>query len=220
MFSGCGTRANSSTNANNEPPVVDITTAQAVVRPIPTYIEATGNLASDAQTDVAPAVAGKIAEVNFEIGSYVTKGSVLVRLDPRDAALRLEQARAQLEQQRKAVQQAEANVNQAIANLRQTQARLGIKDGETFNIESFSQVRSVRAQLELAEKELKRTERLLETGDVSRAAYDQRRAQRDQLLGQLDEARSNAAVATRAVNSAQAAVDAARSAVGGARAAV
>ena len=220
VSSGCGTRANSGANANAEPPIVDITTVRAVVRPIPTYIEATGNLASDAQTDVAPAVAGKIAEVNFEIGSYVTKGSVLVRLDPRDAALRLEQARAQLEQQRKAVQQAEANVNQAIANLRQTQARLGIKDGETFNIESFSQVKSVRAQLELAEKELRRTERLLETGDVSRAAYDQRRAQRDQLLGQLDEARSNAAVATRAVNSAQAAVDAARSAVGGARAAV
>ena len=126
------------------------------------------------------------------------------------AQLRLEQARAQLEQQRKAVQQAEANVNQAIANLRQTQARLGIKDGETFNIESFSQVKSVRAQLELAEKELRRTERLLETGDVSRAAYDQRRAQRDQLLGQLDEARSNAAVATRAVNSAQVSAFAAR----------
>lgn len=222
IASGCGSSANSATtaNANNQPQIVDVTTAQAVIQPIPSYIEATGNLASDAQTDVAPAVSGKIVEVNFDIGSYVQQGDVLVRLDNRDAAIRLDQAKAQVEQQRKAVGQAEANVDQAIANLRQTQARLGVKDGETFQIRDFSQVKSITAQLELAEKELRRTERLLETGDVSKSAYDQRKSQRDALIGQLDEARSNAAVAIRAINTAQAAVDAARASVLGARAAV
>jgi RND family efflux transporter MFP subunit len=78
----------------------------------------------------------------------------------------------------------------------------------------------VTAQLELAEIELRRTERLLETGDVSRSAYDQRKSQRDALLGQLDEARSNAAVAIRAINTAQAAVGTARAAAAGARAAI
>src|SRR3982751_4237940 len=78
-------------NANAQPTVVDVTTAQAVVRPIPSYFEATGNLASDAQTDVAPTVAGKVVEVNFDIGSYVQQGSVLVRLDARDANIRLQQ---------------------------------------------------------------------------------------------------------------------------------
>ncbi|MCC7307810.1 MAG: hypothetical protein IT173_09595, partial [Acidobacteria bacterium] len=68
-LTGCGASANTAANANAEPQVIDVKTAQAVVKPIPTYIEATGNLASDAQTDVAPAVAGKIAEVNFDIGS-------------------------------------------------------------------------------------------------------------------------------------------------------
>ena len=222
IASGCGSSANSATtaNANNQPQIVDVTTAQAVIQPIPSYIEATGNLASDAQTDVAPAVSGKIVEVNFDIGSYVQQGDVLVRLDNRDAAIRLDQAKAQVEQQRKAVGQAEANVDQAIANLRQTQARLGVKDGETFQIRDFSQVKSITAQLELAEKELRRTERLLETGDVSKSAYDQRKSQRDALIGQLDEARSNAAVAIRAINTAQAAVDAVRASVLGARAAV
>jgi RND family efflux transporter MFP subunit len=221
ISTGCGSRANSApANANTEPQVVDVTTAPAVIMPIPSYIEATGTLASDAQTDVAPAVAGKIVEVNFDIGSYVTQGSVLVRLDARDANIRLEQARAQLAQQQQAVQQADAGVQQAIANLRQTQARLGVGDGESFRIEDFSQVRSVSAQLELAERELRRTEKLVESGDVSRSAYDQRRAQRDQLLGQLDEARSNAAVAIRAISTAQAAVEAQRAAAGGARAAV
>jgi len=208
------------TNANAAPSIVDVTTAQAVVRQIPTYFEATGNLASDAQTDVAPAVGGKIVQVNFDVGSYVNKGDVLVRLDDRDARIRVEQAQAQVEQQRKAVAQTEANVEQAIAGLRQTQARLGVTDGETFNIENFSQVKSIRAQLELAEKELTRATRLLETGDVARTIYDQRKAQRDQLLGQLDEARSNAAVAVKAISTAQAQVNTARTAVGNARAAV
>ena len=144
----------------------------------------------------------------------------MVRLDDRDARIRLEQTQAQVEQQKKSVIQAEANVNQAIATLRQTQVRLGVKDGETFEIKNFSQVKSVVAQLELADKELTRTTRLLETGDVSRQLYDQRKSQRDALLGQLDEARSNAAVAIRAINTAQAQVDTARTAVGIQRAAV
>ncbi len=222
LASGCGSNANSATtvNANNQPEIIDVTTAQAVIQPIPSYIEATGNLISDAQTDVAPAVGGKIVEVNFDIGSYVQTGDVLVRLDSRDANIRLEQAKAQVEQQRQAVQQAEANVQQAIANLRQTQARLGVKDGETFQIKDFSQVKTFTAQLELAEKELRRTERLLESGDVSKSSYDQRKSQRDALLGNLDEARSNAAVAIRAINTAQAAVDTARASVKGAQAAV
>lgn len=222
IAAGCGSQANSATNnsANNVPTTIDITTAQASIQAIPSYIEATGNLASDAQTDVAPAVGGKIVEVNFDIGSYVNQGDVLVRLDSRDANIRLEQARAQLEQQRQAVLQADANVDQALASLRQTQARLGVRDGETFQIKDFSQVKSVTAQLELAEKELRRTEKLLETGDVSRSAYDQRKSQRDALLGQLDEARSNAAVAIRAINTAQAAVDSARAAANSVRATI
>ncbi|MGC2238995.1 MAG: efflux RND transporter periplasmic adaptor subunit [Pyrinomonadaceae bacterium] len=218
--SGSKAANNANANANSAPAIVDVTTAQAVVKEIPTYFEATGNLASDAQTDVAPTVGGKIVAVNFDIGSYVNRGDVLVQLDNRDAQIRLEQARAQVEQQRKSVQQAEANVEQAIASLRQTQSRLGIGDGETFNIETFSQVKSIKAQLELAEKELTRTTRLLETGDVSRASYDQRKSQRDALLGQLDEARSNAAVAVKAIDTARAQVNTARTNVGIARAAV
>ena len=96
------------------------------------------------------------------------KGSVLVRLDDRDARIRIEQAEAQAVQQQK-------SVGQAVAALRQAQVRLGVKDGETFDIETFSQVKSVSANLVLAEKELARAQRLFDSGDVSRSA---RRASR------------------------------------------
>jgi RND family efflux transporter MFP subunit len=207
LSAGCGRATTANANiANSQPAIVDVTTTQAVVNPIPTYFEATGNLASDAQTDVAPAVSGKIAEVNFDVGSFVTKGSVLVRLDARDAQIRLEQAEAQVEQQR-------SGVDQAVAALRQAQARLGLKEGQSFNIETFSQVKSIKANLDLAEKEYERSERLFNTGDISKSILDTRRSQRDALLGQLDEARSNAAVASRAVNAAEAAVATARTGV-------
>lgn len=213
---GCGRGAANSAanaNANSQSATIDVTTTQAVVKSIPTYFEATGNLAGDAQTDVAPVVGGKVVEVNFDVGSYVTKGSVLVRMDDRDARIRLEQALAQLEQQKK-------NVGTAVAALRQAQIRLNVKDGEAFDIETFSQVKSTRANLVLADKELARAEKLYATGDVSKSVVDQRRAQRDALLGQLDEARSNAAVAVKAISSAEAQVAAARSGIATAEAAV
>ena len=97
--------------------------------------------------------------------------------------------------------------------MRQAQIRLGIKDGESFDIATFSQVKSVTAQLVLAEKELTRAQRLFDTGDVSKSMLDMRRSQRDALIGQLDEARSNAAVAVRAINSAEAAVATAKTGV-------
>ncbi|MCU0238376.1 MAG: efflux RND transporter periplasmic adaptor subunit [Pyrinomonadaceae bacterium] len=232
LFVGaCGGKtAENSANANSadsKTQIVDIKTTSAIQRDLPTYFEATGTLASDAQTDVAPTIGGKIIEVNFDVGSYVNKGDVLVRLDPRDAQIRLETAEAQVNQQRNLVKQAEAQVeqsrqgvktaqaqvDQAIANLRQAQIRLNVKDGEIFDIETFSQVRSVNAQLALAEKELGRAERLLATGDVSKSLRDQRLSQRDALLGQLAEARSNAAVAVKAIETARSAVNTAKQGV-------
>lgn len=206
-------------NADNQPTVVDTTTQPAIVRNLPTYFEATGTLASDAQTDVAPAVGGKITAVNFDIGSYVQKGSVLIQLDDRDARIRLEQTQAQVNQAESNVRQAQAQVEAARANVRQTQARLGLTEGSNFDIETFSQVRATQAQLNLAEKELGRAERLLETGDIARTIYDQRKAQRDQLRAQLDEARSTAAVAVAAIRTAQTQVNNALAAVNTARSA-
>jgi len=203
---GCGRTTANSNTAASLPTIIDVSVTQATIEQIPTYFEATGNLVSDESTDVAPAVAGKIVEVNFDVGSFVAKGSVLVRLDARDAQIRLDQTRDQLEQARKLHEQ-------GIANLRQTQARLGVKDNEVFNIETFSQVRSARANLELAEKELARVQHLFDTGDVSRSTFDQRRASRDALLGTLDEARSNAAVAVKAIDAARAAAESARAGI-------
>lgn len=222
LFSSCsGSSAKEEQNKKQEPTKVRVSTARAIAREVPDYFEATGNLASDLQTDVASVVGGKVVEVNFDVGSYVEKGSVLLRLDDRDAQIRLEQALAQLEQQQKAVDQAKANVELALSNLAQTKARLGLKpNDEIYGVDDFPQVKSVKAQLELAEKELRRAERLLESGDISRSIYDQRKSQRDALAAQLADARANAMVAMQSVETARAQVKTAEAALAQARAAV
>jgi RND family efflux transporter MFP subunit len=172
LQAGCGSKA-ATANKEAEPTAVEVTTTAAQAREIPIYVEATGSLFSDAQTDVAPLVGGKIVEVNFDLGSYVTKGAVLVRLDSGDARLRLEQAERQEEQAKSAIEQARAN-------LRQTQAKLGVSDTVKFNVIQVAEVKEAKATLDLAEKQLVRATRLIETGDLPRTVFDERRAQRDQ----------------------------------------
>ena len=178
------------------PQAVDVTTAPAVMRSLPRFIEATGSLAADEQTDVAPAVGGRVVAVGVDLGSFVQRGQVLVRLDEGDARLRLEQSEAALRQAQSSVQQAEA--------------RIGLRAGQRFDPTRVAEVGASRAALDLAEKQLRRFERLIESGDVSRAAYDQQRAQRDQLSQQYEAALAQANQSYAGVQTARAGVEAAR----------
>ena len=218
IFNACGGgakagSANNANAANSAPANVQVTTAQAVVRPIPTYFEATGNLSSDAQTDVAPTVAGKIIAVNFDLGTYVNKGDVLVRLDDRDAQIKLEQANAQVQQAESNVNQAKSQVEAARANVRQTQATLGLSGTDAFSVNDVAEVKSAKSVLDTAEIELRRAEKLLESGDIARTIYDQRKTQRDQAAAQYQAALNGAKQRYAAIQSSQAQVNTAESAV-------
>ncbi|MDQ3819749.1 MAG: efflux RND transporter periplasmic adaptor subunit [Acidobacteriota bacterium] len=192
--------------AATTPQAVEVTTAKPVTRDLPRFLEATGSLAAEEQTDVAPAVGGKVVAVGVDLGSFVQRGAVLVRLDDRDARIRLEQATAQVAQSEAAVRQAEA--------------RIGIRPGQTFVPEQVPDVRAARVALELAEKQLRRFERLVETGDVSRSAFDQQKAQRDQLQQQYDVALEQARQNYAAIETARASVAAARTQIESARKAI
>src|SRR5688500_10883497 len=76
------------------PQAVDVTAAPAIVRDLPRFVEATGSLAADYQTDVAPIVGGRVVSVGVDLGSFVQKGQVIAQLDAGDARLKLEQAQA------------------------------------------------------------------------------------------------------------------------------
>jgi RND family efflux transporter MFP subunit len=92
-----------------------------------------------------------------------------------------------------------------------------LRPGQAFDPERVPEVANVRVALELAEKNLKRAEKLIESGDVARAFYDQQRAQRDQLREQYEAAQSKARQDYAAVATARATVSNAESQLGLAR---
>jgi len=192
-----GSKASVRTDATTPatPAAVEVTTAPAIQRDLPRFFEATGSLAGDQQTDVAPSIAGKVTAIGVDLGSYVKRGQMIVRLDDVDSKLRVEQAQAQLEQ--------------AKAALRQAEEKIGLRPGQNFEASRIPEVANARVALELGEKNLRRAEKLIESGDVSRANYDEQKARRDQLKEVYEAAlslgRQNfAAVATARANVANA----------------
>jgi multidrug efflux pump subunit AcrA (membrane-fusion protein) len=167
---------NNNASAAAQPAAVEVTTATAIVRDLPRFFEATGSLIGDEQTDVTPSIAGKVVLVAVDLGSYVRQGQTIVRLDDVDLKLR--------------VQQAEAQVDQAKAAARQAEEKVGIRPGQSFELTKLPEVANARVALELAEKNLRRSEKLIESGDISRSLYDQQKAQRDQLKEQYESALS------------------------------
>jgi multidrug efflux pump subunit AcrA (membrane-fusion protein) len=175
-LAACGrSRANGkteSTPAATAPAAITVTTAAAIKRDLPRFFEATGSLAGDQQTDVAPQTAGKVVAVGVEIGSPVRRGQMLVRLDDAELKLRVDQAMTQVEQAKAAVRQAEE--------------KIGLRPNQAFDPNRVAEVAAAKVTLDLAEKNLVRAEKLIESGDVSRSFYDDARARRDQLKEQYD----------------------------------
>lgn len=173
-----GSKANvrkDDTNASAQP-AVEVTTAPAIVRELPRFFEATGSLTGDEQTDVSSSIAGKVIFVGVDLGSYVKRGQTIVRLDDVDSKLR--------------VQQAQAQVGQAKGGARQAEEKVGIRPSQSFELNRLPEVANARVGLELAEKNLRRSEKLIESGDIARSVYDQQKAQRDQLKEQYEAALS------------------------------
>jgi len=198
-LTGCsrskGQGNNAGASASPTPAAIAVSTTSAVSRQLPRYFEANGSLAPNEQADVAAETSGKVAAVGVDLGSAVRRGQMIVKLDDADFRIRVEQAQAQLDQ--------------AKATLRQNEAKIGLRPGQKFNPENVPEVAGARSALELAEKNLRRYEKLVETGDISRSAYDQQKSQRDQLAEQyqalIHQAQQNYAT----VANSQAAVDAA-----------
>lgn len=220
FLGGCGTarsKAKPGENARGKSSVAEstivVTTTKAVAREVPAYIQATGSLLADETSDVAPQVSGQVVATPVSVGAFVRQGTVIARLNDRDARLRL--------------QQAQAGLKQAVAGVRQAEARLGLTPNGNFDASTIPEVRSAGAnrdqavaQLRLAEANEQRYRDLVATGDVAQSVYDQYRTQRDTARAQvnivrqqLEAAINTARQSNQAIRTAEAGVDSARSQV-------
>jgi membrane fusion protein, multidrug efflux system len=196
-----------------EGPAIQVTIAKAVTREVPSYIQASGSLIADETSDVSSQASGQVVATPVGVGAFVRQGTVIARLNDRDARLRLRQA--------------QASVQQAIAGVRQAEARLGLRPGGNFDASTNPEVRTASAnydqavaELRLAEANERRYRDLVETGDVALSIYDQYRTQRDTARAraasarqQLESAINTARQSNQAIQSAEAAVESARTQV-------
>lgn len=192
---------------------ISVTTASALSREVPSFIQATGSLVADETSDVASQTSGQVVTTPVNVGAFVRQGEVIARLNDKDARLRL--------------QQAQAGVQQAVAGVRQAEARLGLRPGGNFDASTIPEVRAAnanlqqaQAQLRLAEANERRYRSLVETGDTALSVYDQYRTQLETAVAQVNNARQQleAAINTarqsnQAIQTAEAVVEAARAQV-------
>ncbi len=172
--------ANTQNKVATQTPAVNA--ARVTVQEVSASVQTTGSFAAEETSRVAPDSPGVIASTSVDVGSLVKEGQVIARLDDRDAKLRLQQALAQQ-------QQAEASVRQA-------QSRIGLGQSQAFDPNTVPEVLAARAssesaaaQARLAEADSQRYANLINSGDVSRSAYDRARTAAETAQAQANAAR-------------------------------
>ncbi len=181
MLSSCGSKEAVQTKTTAPAPV-SVTTATATVREVAADFEETGSFVADESSLIAPVVPGRVIATPVNVGTWVNKGDVVCELDPRDAQLRLDQARAQLQE--------------ATASVRQMQSRIGVSATNAFDPEKVPEVAAARANYEsaqanarMATADAQRYINLAATGDVSQSALQRARTQQETTQAQVNAAR-------------------------------
>jgi multidrug efflux pump subunit AcrA (membrane-fusion protein) len=214
-----GQRGGGNRNANAEPAdaPIPVTVARTETRNVPAVVQTTGSLVADETSNIAPKVAGKVVNVNIDVGDFVGQGAVIAKIDDSDPRRRLAAA--------------EAGVKQAVAAVRQAEARLGLGPNGKFSASQIPEVQAANANLQQAQAELRQAEAnearyrdLVQSGDAAMITYEQYRTARDTARARVNAAREQleaAANAARqnnqAIASAEAGVEAARTQVAIAR---
>jgi RND family efflux transporter MFP subunit len=151
---------------------------------VPADFEETGSFIAEESSQIAPVIAGRVLSTPVDVGAHVSKGDVICELDPRDAQLRLDQARAQLQE--------------ATASVRQMQSRIGLAStqGGTFDPDKVPEVAGARANYEsaqanarMATADAQRYASLATTGDVSQSALQRARTQQETAEAQVNAAK-------------------------------
>lgn len=151
-----GKTAGKATASPTAEPPVEVTTSAAITRTLQRGVDVVGSLTADEEVVVSAQAAGELAQLNVDFGSFVQAGQVIATIDQRDAKLKIEQAEA---------------------TLKQTLARLGMKEGASFDATQNADVKVAKAQLDWTKMDLDRAAKLVENGDVSRSIFDQAQTQ-------------------------------------------
>ena len=148
---------------------MSVATTLSTERDVPVVVHATGTFVADETFQVTPQVPGQVAATLVDVGDVVRAGQVVIRLDARDAGLRLDQARAALKQAEAQAGRAREEADRMDAlHAQSLVARRDVDSARTQAVVADAAVAHARAQIAIAEKALDDTAiRTSLTGHVS-----------------------------------------------------
>src|SRR3970282_802731 len=91
------------------PAVAELKTAQVEWREVDLTYSSEALIEAVRQSTVAAQISGRIVDIRFDIGDYVKKGEVIVRIDERAATQAVAASRAQVQEAQTALRNARAN---------------------------------------------------------------------------------------------------------------
>jgi membrane fusion protein (multidrug efflux system) len=157
-------------------------------------------------------ISGYILKVNVDDNQYVTAGTVLAEIDPRDYQVALDQAKAQLADAQATAQA--SNINVPITSVNTT-SQVSVSEADVENaragiVAAQQQYDAAKAQLDQAEandvkaqNDLERYRQLVEKQEISRQLYDSAVAAARASTATVAAARASAAAAAQQVTQAQ-----------------
>ncbi|HEY0140909.1 MAG TPA: efflux RND transporter periplasmic adaptor subunit [Thermoanaerobaculia bacterium] len=184
-LAGCGGESSAAAEKDGKRPdgaPKQVRTARAEQRQLGSSVLVNGTLDAFDRATVGTKVAGRLQTMAVDLGSRVTRGQLIARVDPTDYNIRLQQAEAGLSQAR---------------------VRLGLPPGggsDAVDPADTPPVREARAVLEEARASRERYAALLRDGVISKADFDQVQAQarvaESRYQDAFEEIRNRQAVAT------------------------
>jgi HlyD family secretion protein len=156
----------------------EVTVVKVEVRPeLKSTVTASGEVRPVQFINLTSEVGGRIEEIYVNPGDQVQKGQPLVRLDPTQLqsqqeaqAAGVQMAVSDVASARTAVQTAETNVQQAQQGL--AGAEVGLSNARQGIVTAQTNVDREQVNLNTAQRELKRTTELVESGVSSRLEFD------------------------------------------------
>ncbi|QEP44958.1 efflux RND transporter periplasmic adaptor subunit [Ectothiorhodospiraceae bacterium BW-2] len=145
--------------------LISVATTTVVAAAVTPYLKSWGELQPQRQVDIVAEVSGKVVERAGSLGALVEEGVVLLRLDSRDVADRLQQLRLEYRQEQQAIERDRELLQQAIETLqlqRQEVERLTQLGANSLG--SQSQRDSARQRLLQLESEVTRLQHIQQTG--------------------------------------------------------
>ena len=189
---GCRAADGKITDQPSGSAIVSVSPVAATEEPIARFIRVTGSLTAEEQADVAAETPGRVIGSPVERGTPVQAGTEMIRLSSEET---------------------DASLKEAEANAAQIEARLALDRSGAFDVNKVPEVANAKANVDLAQAEFVRIEKLLAERVVSQSEYDQRKTQVEATRQQYESAKNGAQQQYQALQAARARVTLARKAV-------